>query len=99
MTEAANRAAAERQVAKKAVRRAIYEIDKRRERLVSSLEHLETPDPEFTRDGNARAAQLGAERAQKQSRLDELESSQPIRQCPDLVDQLPVGRVRSQCGA
>jgi hypothetical protein len=46
----------------RAVREAIADITARRTRLINSLEHLEEPDPVFTRDVHARAAQLSADR-------------------------------------
>ncbi|GAA2422915.1 hypothetical protein GCM10010191_38480 [Actinomadura vinacea] len=51
------------------------------------------PDPEFTRDVNARAAQLSAERDEKKAKLAELENTRPIRQCPDLLNKIPTGSI------
>ncbi|MFG2002130.1 hypothetical protein ACGFNU_23560 [Spirillospora sp. NPDC048911] len=88
LAEANSRAYADHQASIAAVRRALA---RRREVLIASLEHLDLPDPEFTRDINTRAAELSAERELKKVRLAELERTQPTPQCPALLDALPTG--------
>ncbi|XVQ15111.1 recombinase family protein [Spirillospora sp. CA-255316] len=92
-TDAETQAANEHQAAVEAIRKTINDLTQRRERLIASLEHVEVPDPEFTRDVNARAAHLSAERDEKKTKLAELENARPTRQCPTLLDEIPAGSI------
>jgi site-specific DNA recombinase len=93
LTQADDRAVFEHQQTMRAVREAIEDITARRTRLINSLEHIEEPDPVFTRDVHARAAKLSADCEAKAALLTELENNQPTRPCPALLDLLPTGRI------
>jgi site-specific DNA recombinase len=93
LSQAEERTAVDHQTRIEAVRNAIRDLEKRRQRLVHQLETSDDIDEALMRDIKARSAELGAEQAAKRAELAKLEGTQPPHPSPELLDLLPAGPI------
>ena len=76
-----------------ALRRAIADAHTKSKRLLRTLELADEIDQEMIRDINERRAELKAERADLEARLEQAEDEVQHAPNPDLLHRLPIGRV------
>lgn len=76
---------------RRALQRAIEDLDVRRARLINTLEVTDDPTGDLARDVQERMTNLARQKADKVAQLRELNMAQPVRHAPDLLDALPEG--------
>ncbi|TDD15479.1 zinc ribbon domain-containing protein [Nonomuraea diastatica] len=91
LIQASKREADSHAQGRRALQRAIEDLDVRRARLINTLEVTDDPTGDLARDIQERMTNLVRQKADKLAQLRDLDMAQPVRHAPDLLDALPAG--------